>query len=417
MQAGLSKEQIARGGYLIKTTLDPEGAGQVKESVDSIASPTLQGIASIMNIVLPGKTSHPVIAMVSNRTYGLDTGTGRPFSHNPSRWSATGRGRSSRSSPPRRPRPRPGHQRRAGRTRRFEARGLGAGGAGVAPRETWCVENYRDPRYLRMNVTEALSGVPEHRVREAHLRRSALPAPSTWRSGWGCGPTPSPVARAATTRKATKAWPISSSGRTSARSPWARSRSIRSNWPTSRQPCPPAECGVHPTRSTRSTTGAGTDLGQRRGLRTGGPGGARQHPVNAMSRDTINGTAAPRRKLGGLEPTDVGQDRHHRGPPVVGLPGLHQPLRRSQLHLRRFPDPSDLCSFPLRPADGNLFGGNEPAETWFTAINPIAGDFGEVSMPPTDPATSTAPPVHGFPTSAGSARTAREKSCAPRDSR
>ena len=39
-----------------------------KKSVDSIAAPDLEGIASVMNIVLPGKTSHPVIAMVSNRT-------------------------------------------------------------------------------------------------------------------------------------------------------------------------------------------------------------------------------------------------------------------------------------------------------------------------------------------------------------
>ncbi len=30
-----------------------------------------------------------------------------------------------------------------------------------------------------------------------------------------------------------------------------------------------------------------------------------------------------------------GQDRHHRGPPVIGIPRLHQPVRGRQLHLRR----------------------------------------------------------------------------------
>ena len=37
--------------------------------------------------------------------------------------------------------------------------------------------------------------------------------------------------------------------------------------------------------------------------------------------------------------------------------------------------PSDLCSFPLRQCgSGNLFGGNEPARTWFTAMKPITPD-------------------------------------------
>ena len=50
------------------------------------------------------------------------------------------------------------------------------------------------------------------------------------------------------------------------------------------------------------------------------------------------------------------------------------------------PNPTDLCSYPLRRCgNGDLFGGKEPAETWFAAMSPIAEDFGEVSMPPTDP--------------------------------
>jgi hypothetical protein len=49
------------------------------------------------------------------------------------------------------------------------------------------------------------------------------------------------------------------------------------------------------------------------------------------------------------------------------------------------PDPSDICSFPLRQCnDGDLFGGKEPAETWFAAMTPLAEKFGDVKMPPTD---------------------------------
>jgi membrane peptidoglycan carboxypeptidase len=49
-------------------------------------------------------------------------------------------------------------------------------------------------------------------------------------------------------------------------------------------------------------------------------------------------------------------------------------------------DPSGICSFPLRKCgSGDLFGGNEPARTWFEAMKPIAADFGDVRLPPTDP--------------------------------
>ena len=49
-------------------------------------------------------------------------------------------------------------------------------------------------------------------------------------------------------------------------------------------------------------------------------------------------------------------------------------------------DPSGICSFPLRECgSGDLYGGNEPARTWFEAMKPIASDFGDVHLPPTDP--------------------------------
>jgi membrane peptidoglycan carboxypeptidase len=48
--------------------------------------------------------------------------------------------------------------------------------------------------------------------------------------------------------------------------------------------------------------------------------------------------------------------------------------------------PTGICSFPLRKCgSGNLFGGNEPARTWFAAMKPIATAFGDVHLPPTDP--------------------------------
>ena len=57
---------------------------------------------------------------------------------------------------------------------RFEAKGLGTGGAKGCPQNTWCVQNAGNYRGS-MNVTDALGDVPEHRLRQAHLagRRAA----------------------------------------------------------------------------------------------------------------------------------------------------------------------------------------------------------------------------------------------------
>jgi len=72
-RAGISKEQVARGGYLIRTTLEPKVQDSVKSAIDKIASPTLDGVASVMNVIKPGKDSHRVLAMASNRTYSLNS--------------------------------------------------------------------------------------------------------------------------------------------------------------------------------------------------------------------------------------------------------------------------------------------------------------------------------------------------------
>ena len=387
MRAGLSKEQIARGGYLIKTTLDPDVQSQVKESVDSIASPNLQGIASIMNIVLPGKTSHPVIAMVSNRTYGLDTGEGQTVQPQP--FSMVGDGAGSifkifttaaaldlglginavLDVPG-----------------RFEARGLGAGGAKGCPRETWCVENYRDPRYLRMNVTEALSKSPNTAfaklISQVGVTRTVdmavrLGLRSYAEPGSARGYDPESDESLADFIKRQNIgsftlgpFPVNPLELANV----AATLSSGGMW------CPPNPIDkIYDRRGNEISVNA-------EACEQVVPEGLANTLSNAMSRDTINGTAAPAaNSVGWSLPMSgkTGTTEAHRSSAFLGYTNRYAAVNYIY---DDSPDPSDLCSFPLRPCyDGNLFGGNEPAETWFTAINPIAEDFGEVSMPPTDP--------------------------------
>jgi membrane peptidoglycan carboxypeptidase len=72
-QAGLPLDQLVRGGYTIKTTLDRGAMEKMKAALD-VEVPTEQpNVADVMAIVEPGSDKHKVVAMGSSRTFGLDT--------------------------------------------------------------------------------------------------------------------------------------------------------------------------------------------------------------------------------------------------------------------------------------------------------------------------------------------------------
>ena len=73
-EAGFSTEQINRGGYTIKTTLDRDAMRELKKSVDRVP-PDAPSVANAMAMVEPGQDRHRVLAMGANRTFGLDADT------------------------------------------------------------------------------------------------------------------------------------------------------------------------------------------------------------------------------------------------------------------------------------------------------------------------------------------------------
>jgi membrane peptidoglycan carboxypeptidase len=76
-QAGFTQEQINTGGWTIKLTMDPNVQKSAKANLNANVAPTAYGLANAMAIIKPGTTSHDVLAMVSNRGYGLDTAQGQ----------------------------------------------------------------------------------------------------------------------------------------------------------------------------------------------------------------------------------------------------------------------------------------------------------------------------------------------------
>jgi membrane peptidoglycan carboxypeptidase len=71
-EAGFSVEQLNRGGYTIKSTLDRNTLERTKASLDAEVPTDQPNVANVMSVVQPGTDKHRVLAMASSRTFGLD---------------------------------------------------------------------------------------------------------------------------------------------------------------------------------------------------------------------------------------------------------------------------------------------------------------------------------------------------------
>jgi membrane peptidoglycan carboxypeptidase len=74
--AGLSADQLATGGYTVRTTLDPVASKAAKDAVDRNVPTTQEGVANTMAVIAPGTDRHEVLAMVANRNLGTDAAKG-----------------------------------------------------------------------------------------------------------------------------------------------------------------------------------------------------------------------------------------------------------------------------------------------------------------------------------------------------
>jgi membrane peptidoglycan carboxypeptidase len=386
-RAGISKEQVARGGYLIRTTLDPKVQSSVKSAIDEIASPTLDSVASVMSVIKPGKDAHRVMAMASNRTYGLnddahETVQPLPFSlvgdgagsifkiFTTAAALEMGLGIDAQLQVP----------------GSFQARGLGSSETPGCPKETWCVKNAGNYRGS-MNVTDALAVSPNTAFAKLiqqvgvsravdmavrlGLRSYALPGtardydPESNESladfikrqnigSFTLGPfqlNALELANVAATLASGGVW------------------------------CPPNPIDKIFDRHGNEVSFASQPCDQ------AVPEGLANTFANALSKDdkppgTAAGAAA---SVGWDLPMSgkTGTTESHRS---AGFVGFTNQYAAANYIFDDSSSPSGICSFPLQKCySGNLYGGSEPARTWFEAMKPIATEFGDVHLPPTDP--------------------------------
>lgn len=379
--AGIGREQIDKGGYLIRTTLDPSVQDSVKRAINDHAKPDVPHVAEVMSVIAPGQDRHPVLAMASSRTYGLDqdrfeTVQPQPFSmvgngagsvfklFTTAAAMEKGMGINSQLDVP----------------GRYEARGMGDGGARGCPPATYCVENagtYRSP----MSVTEALAtspnttfvkliqdvGVTPTVDMAIRLGMRSFTKPAT--SGYGNQSVAEMVKQqnlGSFTLGPVAINPLELSN-------VAATLASGGRW------CPPS-----PIAEVVDRYGKPVPLTEQACEQVVEPGLANTL-ANAMSKDDTSGTAAGAAQATGWNlpvAGKTGTTESHRSSAFLGFTNS---LAAATYVYGDSPTPSEICSFPLRSCgSGNLFGGNEPARTWFSAMKAVAGEFPPPVLPPLD---------------------------------
>jgi membrane peptidoglycan carboxypeptidase len=385
-RAGLTVEDIARNGYLIRTTLDPKVQDSVKAAIDKRASPDTDGVASVMSVIIPGEDAHRIVAMADSRTYGLDLNANQtvrpqPFSlvgdgagsifkiFTTAAALEMGMGISTQLDVP----------------QTFLGKGLGDSTAPGCPKETWCVTNVR-PYRSPLSVTDALAqspntafaklisqiGVPRAVDMAVRLGMRTYAEPGS-AGAYSSDPNDSIADYVKRQNIGSftlgpielNALELANVGATLASG---------GTW------CPPSPIDRIFDRNGREVTVKTAPCEQVV------PEGLANTMANALSKDAVNGTAAgAASSVNWTLPMSAktGTTEAHRSSAFLGFTNRYAGANYI------FDDsatPSGLCSYPLRKcSDGNLYGGTEPALTWYAAMSPIANDFGPVALPPVDP--------------------------------
>jgi membrane peptidoglycan carboxypeptidase len=402
-RAGISKEQVARGGYLIRTTLEPKVQDSVKSAIDKIASPTLDGVASVMNVIKPGKDSHRVMAMASNRTYGLNSNAHQTVQQQP--FSLVGDGAGSifkiftttaaldMGMGINAQLQVPGS---------FQARGLGSSDTPGCPKETWCVRNAGNYRGS-MNVTDALAtspntafakliqqvGVPRAVDMAVRLGLRSYALPGTARA---YDPTSNESLADLIKRQNMGSFTLG---------PFQLNAlelaNVAATLASGGVWCPPSPIDKIFDRHGNEVSFDSQPCDQTV------PEGLANTFANALSKDSQSpGTSAGAAASAGWTlpmSGKTGTTESHRSSGFVGFTNQYA---AANYIFADSSDPSGICSFPLRECgSGDLYGGNEPARTWFEAMKPIATDFGDVHLPPTDPRYVDGAPEGRVPSASG----------------
>ncbi|NNG98817.1 penicillin-binding protein [Gordonia araii NBRC 100433] len=425
---GLSRSTVMRGGYTIRTTLDPAVQRSTVRSLQAFASPHADGVAQVASVIRPGKNSHDLLAMGSSRNYGLRLKAGQTVQPQPFSLVGDGagsvfkiftvaaameKGLGTNASIP--------------VPASLQLTGMGnSGGVNGCPPSYFCVKN--DGKYpAQMSITNALAQSPNTAFVGLLQRTGVKPTVDmAVRLGLRSYTTPGSSGFG---DKSIATYVKQGNLGSFTLGPFAVNALELSNVGATL-----ASGGVWcPPNPIAAITKVKRD---RYGNLIIGPDGKPAHSVvpfsspkceqvvdrglanalaNAMSKDDVGaGTAAAAARGSGWSlpmSGKTGTTEAHRSSAFLGFTNQ---MASAVYAYNDGPRPAELCSGPLRQCGyGNLYGGSEPARTWFSAMQPVATKFGPVHLPPnaseyvSGSARGRVPGVTGLPASEATARLQR----------
>ncbi|MGC2863905.1 transglycosylase domain-containing protein [Corynebacterium glutamicum] len=366
-EQGITQDMLAKDSYTIKLTLDPDVQDAAHNAVSSHVDPTTPGVAEVVNVIEPGENSRDILAITSSRNYGLDLDAGETML--PQATSRVGNGAGSifkifTAAA--------AIQQGAGLDTmldvpsRYEVKGMGSGGAANCPANTYCVEN-AGSYAPRMTLQDALAQSPNTAFVEmieqvgvdtvvdlsvklglrSYTDEGSFDGESSIADymkdnnlgSYTLGPTavnPLELSNVAAT--------IASGGMWCEPNPIASVHDREGNEVYIDRPA----C----ERAIDAETASALAVG--------------------MSKDTVSGTAASAASMYGWSLPTAAKTGTTESNQSSSFMGFNSNFAAVPYIYNDGTSTTPLCSGPVRQcSSGNLFGGNEPAQTWFNMASNV----------------------------------------------
>jgi len=381
--AGISPDQVNKGGYTIKTTLDPKVQASAKAATNKYAPADLSNIASVMDIVQPGQSAHKVLAMADSRTYGLDAGANQTSLLQTAKLESDGAGSIFKlfttaaameqglgtsavlPTPP---------------TVRLPS-SFGSGGCNDGSAD-YCVKNYDNSYQPQYTLTQALAQSPNTAFVKLIAATGVTPTVDmAVKLGMrSYASTPSAPGSNQTIAEMYKSQNLASFTLGPVPVDPVELSNVAATLSSGGRWCPPT-----PIDSVTDANGHPVTVNAPACEQVVPPGLANTL-ANAMSQDPVSGTAAGAARTVNWNLPMASKTGTTEREYSSAFLGFTNTLAAANLVFDDSNAPGGICHDPLRSCStANLTGGQEPARTWYATMKPIIDSFGPVMLPPTDP--------------------------------